>query len=168
MRGLTGVVVFAALLAAAQSARAVIVLDIGDDSAPVNGVVLLPVTIAGASGPLGGAQLDILYPTAALSVPDPETACDLASGHPGSVVTAAPSSPPPPPGKQRLRVLVFDLQGGSFGNGELVRCRFTVKGTAQSGAYAVSGDGSAVSDPAGNALSSQVSGGTAIVCPGCC
>ena len=122
-----------------------------------------------ASTNRGDLDLDILFPTAVLEVTDPNNACTLASGQPGTMVTSLPDSPAPPAGQSRLRFIVLDLNGNHYADGALVTCSFQVKINAPRGTHTISGSQLGVSDGNGNLMSSSVTGGVlTISCGGCC
>ncbi len=141
-------------------------LTVGSVTGCRGALVQIPVTMSGSLEPAGGAQLDMLYDTAVLSVPNPTSPCTLdAAGMPaGSLKTSFPTSPPPPPGKARLRVLLVDTANlTTFGNGQLFRCQFQIKSDAPVGSSTVAGEKQLVGDADGEAFVTTISNGAVTV-----
>lgn len=156
-------------LLAARSAGATVALDLGDASGGRGDTIQVSVLMGGGGGAVKGVQLDILYPDAVLEVPDPNNACHVTSGQPGSAPTSMPASPAPPAGQSRLRFIAIDFGGGTYADGQLVTCSFRVKINAPTGTHTITGDQLRVSDGSGNVLPSTVTNGTlTISCGACC
>ena len=149
----------AALLftAAASPAHAGIVIVIPDATPGPAGKVSAAISMKNAPSPspVAGIEVDVLYPTPALSAPN----CTAAPGVPlagTNVITGAPDTPP---GKGRLRLLFIDIQTlAPIGNGVLATCTFT----AASGTYDLLGMRLGVGDADGNLLDATLCTG------GCC
>jgi hypothetical protein len=135
--------------------------DIGSASGLRGSMITIPVTITNTADMVGGAQLDLLYPTAILSNPRCVKAARL-THH--SLSTSFPSSPPAAAGSTRMRALIVDLDAAStFDDGRLFRCSFTINPTAPPGTYAIFGELQNVSDSVGDILISTVSDGSVTV-----
>jgi hypothetical protein len=163
----------AALLVATTTrlAFAGLTIDIGAGSAQRSQQASVPITMSQASGPVRGVQVDVLFPKAALTAANPDGACTLASGVPGSVSTRLVSVPGTPADMGRLRVIVTDVNGANLANGTLVTCRFHVTATAPVGTQqALSGAELVVSNPSGSVVGATLDQGSIKVCPdaGCC
>ncbi len=147
-------------------ATTVTTLTIGSVSGSRGATISIPVTLSGGPGGYTGAQLDVLYATAVLSVPNPTTPCTLtAPGMPASALrTSFPTSPPAPSGKKRMRVAVIDTANlTQFGNGAWVSCTFKIQSTAPLGGSTVAGELQVVSDAASRKLPSTVVNGVVTV-----
>jgi len=152
-----------AMLAVAfgQPALASVTIDIGSATAAPSGSVQVPIAMAGATGGAGGAQVDVLFPQAELTVSDPSTACVPSSGVPGAVSAAMVV-----PG--RLRLILWNDTGAHYNDGTLMTCTFAVASDAAAGAYSVTGTGLVVSSTTGGNLGATLEPGTVTVCTGCC
>lgn len=148
-----------------QPAAASVAIDIGRVTGQPGNVVAVPISISGASNPVGGLQVDITFSQAVLSVANPSSACSVAPGVPGSASTALVDGAPA--GMGRLRVILFDVGGGAYANGTLVTCNFDVAANAPGGLHVLQGSGVEVSDPQGNAVPATVGSGS-ICTGGCC
>jgi len=162
---LTTLVVLAADM---PPARADVLTTIGDVTTGPGGSVQLPVSLSGTGNAVGGVQLDLLYPTAVFSLTNPSDPCALVSGRPGDVYTSLPSSPPPPSGMTRLRIIVLDTGGDSYGDGSLLTCGFTAASGAPLTTYNLDVEEYFVSDTVGNLLPASVDEGSIRLCSGCC
>jgi hypothetical protein len=161
-----GVVAPNSLLASPLSAMATTTLTIGSVSGSRGAMVVIPVTLSGGPGGYVGAQVDVLYPTAVLSVPNPTAPCTLtAPGLPASALkTSFPTSPPAPSGKRRLRLAVIDTANRTpFGNGAWVSCTFQILSNAPLGGSTVAGQLQVVNDAAARKLPSGVVNGVVTV-----
>ena len=133
--------------------------------------------LIGSSGPHAGAQLDIVFDTAVLSI-NPATDCGLGTGVSSSTHSAFAyfaSSPSVPAGRQRLRVIVADKDGAApvsnFSGGYLAFCNFFVKPSAPLGDTQLIAERPHVCDPNGDELSTIAISRTLTIvtgCTGCC
>jgi len=154
-----------ALIASAASAQ-LVTLRVGTAAAPPGATVQVPVTMSGSAGVVGGAQLDILFETAVLSMPNPP--CTASTGVP--VTTSFPDSPPAPAGRDRIRLLVAeDTALGLVADGELARCSFQISSGAVLGtATTLAAERQMASDQEGTPVSSSAASGSVSVQCGAC
>src|SRR5512139_771297 len=131
-----------------------VTVDVGTASGLPGAAVSVPISVSGGWWLVAGAQVDVLFDEAILSVDNPETSCTLASRLEGtqSVAASFPITLPAPPGQRRLRVIVTPVFGAvvPFGDGEIASCTFTISASATPGTYPLQADEVATSDAAGN------------------
>jgi hypothetical protein len=134
---------------------------IGSASGARGARITIPVTLDGGGGTIAATQLDLLYPSNVLSSPT----CTAASGLPDQVLTtSAPTDPVAVATAARYRTMLVDPTGVSpIPDGELFSCTFTIKRTAPSGTFPISGDRQHVSDGTGNEPPSAVTSGAVTV-----
>ncbi len=151
-------------------------ITIGNGQNVVGGTVPIPISLTAASGyQIGGLQLDILVPTAWVSI-SPADDCELDSSiNAGqiSLVASMVTSPPPTAGTERMRLLVMPVLGGTgfsvLPQGTVATCTFTIHSTAAApGSTFVVGERGGASSTLGVSVSPVgVNHGVIQVCPGC-
>ena len=132
-------------------------LDIGSASGFPGDTVTIGVTLNGG-GDVATTQLDLLFDTTVLDIPDPSKDCTL---DPRLTATDAaftflPQTPSTPPGHARIRLFVGDIDlckdgltypVGAFDQGPLLSCNFHIRADAAAGDSVLKADPDASADP---------------------
>jgi hypothetical protein len=135
--------------------------EIGSASGARGSRVTIPIALSGGGGTIAGTQLDILYPDQVLKSPTCVKASQL-TNH--TLSTSSVSDPADRAGTARWRTLLVDPKTAStLADGQIFSCTFTVKTTAPTGTFAISGERQHVSDGAGNEPPSAVTSGSVTV-----
>jgi hypothetical protein len=148
-------------------------LDVGSASGNPGDNVTIAVNLGGG-GDVATAQLDLLFDTAVLEIPNPETACAVDSRLTATdaAFTFLPQTPDTPGGKARLRLFVGDMNlckdglsfpVGAFDQGQLLSCTFKISSTAPAGDSALTAERLNVGDPIGNEFGSTSTAGKVTV-----
>jgi hypothetical protein len=148
------------------------VLAVGSTLGSPGATVTVPVSMSNSGGAAAAVQLDVLFNTSVLSLPNPSAACakpQVTNPDTGQLqvdprlayhdlLTAQPAA-------GRLRLLVVDRTGATdlLTDGPLATCTFRLSTTAPAGSYLLSPANVAASDAAGNALSTSGTAGAIVV-----
>jgi hypothetical protein len=148
------------------------VLAVGSTLGSPGTTVTVPVSMSNSGNAAAAVQLDVLFNTSVLSLPNPSAAC----AKPQVINTDTGQLEDDPrlaqhalrtaqPAAGRLRLLVVDLNGASdlLTDGALATCTFRVGTSAAAGSYSLSPANVAASDAAGNALSTSGTAGAIVV-----
>jgi hypothetical protein len=148
------------------------VLAVGSTLGGPGATVTVPVSMSNSGNAAAAVQLDVLFTTSVLSLPNPSAAC----AKPQVINTDTGQLEDDPrlaqhalrtaqPAAGRLRLLVVDLNGASdlLTDGALATCTFRLSTTALAGSYPLSPANVAASDAAGNALSTSGTAGAIVV-----
>lgn len=156
-------------------------LDIGSASGAPGQSVTIPVnlSIPGDTNPEDGdvatAQLDLIFDTTVLQIPDPASACtvDPRLQATDATFTFLPQTPDTPAGMARLRLFVGNmdlckmgavLNVMSFTQGPLLSCTFRIDPLAQPGASTqLTAERLNVGDPLGDSFGTATTPGTVTV-----
>ncbi len=150
-------------------------LAIGNPQGVRGTTVTVDVAINGAANVATGAQLDILFDPAVLTIADPSSNCALGTAlNPQDHMLGAslPASPAPPSGRDRLRILVVPTLSHSpllpLSDGTIASCTFQILGDAPLGPSALTAELAEVVDASGNVVQFVTTAdGEVMVCDGC-
>lgn len=135
-------------------------LDVGSASGLPGAGITITVNLSGG-GDVATAQMDLLFDTAVLAIPDPATACrvDNRLSATDTTFTFLPQTPSTPPGMARLRLFVGDMDlckdgltfpVGAFDQGALLSCNFHIRPDAAPGESTLTGVRLNIGDPRGD------------------
>jgi len=158
-------------------------LDIGSASGFPGDSVTIPISLSipGDSNPADGdvatAQLDLIFDTTVLDIPDPASACtvDPRLQATDATFTFLPQTPNTPAGMARLRLFVGNLDlcpGGAvlsvmaFTQGTLLSCTFHIDPSAPAGDSPLTAERLNVGDPLGDSFgTASTSGNVKVLLP---
>lgn len=148
-----------------------VTVDVGTASGMPGSSITVPISLSEGEGLVAGAQIDIVYDDAILSVGNPNVSCAVASRIEQShlVVASLPNSPGVPAGKRRLRVIVYSGFSliSTLTDGDIASCTFTIGSSATAGQYNLLTDMASATDEDGDTFTTLAEFGWVQVCGGC-